>query len=225
MHSTVRSLAFLLTLALVAGCVQNTPSPTAQQELVDRARISFDKLVTHPDFTELPGYVKSAKALLIFPSVVKGAFGVGGEGGNGVLVARGPNGWSDPAFYRVSAGSIGLQVGGQVSEVIFTVMSDKGLDALINNQFKFGGDMEAAVGPTGKSQGASTTLNFGADVYSFAMSSGLFGGLSLDGTAVVKRDDLNEGYYGKGATPYAILIERRFTNPNTGALKASLSAY
>jgi lipid-binding SYLF domain-containing protein len=73
--------------------------------------------------------------------------------------------------------------------------------------------------------GASTTLNFGADIYSFAMSSGLFGGVSLDGTAVVKRDDLNEGYYGKGATPYAILIERRFTNPNTGALKASLSAY
>jgi lipid-binding SYLF domain-containing protein len=218
-------LFLLLTLALMAGCVQDTPSPTAQQELVDRARITFDKLVTHPDFTELPDYVKRANALLIFPSLVKGAFGVGGEGGNGVLVARGPSGWSDPAFYRVSAGSIGLQVGGQVSEVIFTVMSDKGLDALINNQFKFGGDMEAAVGPTGKSEGASTTLNFGADVYSFAMSSGLFGGVSLDGTAVVKRDDLNEGYYGKGATPYAILIERRFTNPNTGALKASLSAY
>jgi lipid-binding SYLF domain-containing protein len=225
MYPIARSLFLLLTLALMAGCVQDTPSPTAQQELVDRARITFDKLVTHPDFTELPDYVKRANALLIFPSLVKGAFGVGGEGGNGVLVARGPSGWSDPAFYRVSAGSIGLQVGGQVSEVIFTVMSDKGLDALINNQFKFGGDMEAAVGPTGKSEGASTTLNFGADVYSFAMSSGLFGGVSLDGTAVVKRDDLNEGYYGKGATPYAILIERRFTNPNTGALKASLSAY
>jgi len=188
MYSTVRSLVLLLTLALVAGCVQDTPSPTAQQELVDRARISFDKLMTHPDFTELPDYVKRANALLIFPSIVKGAFGLGGEGGNGVLVARGPNGWSDPAFYRVSAGSLGLQVGGQVSEVIFTVMSDKGLDALISNQFKFGG-------------------------------------VSLDGTAVVKRDDLNEGYYGKGATPYAILIERRFTNPNTSALKASLSAF
>ncbi len=225
MYSTVRSLVLLLTLVLLAGCVQDTPSPTAQQELVDRARISFDKLMTHPDFTELPDYVKRANALLIFPSIVKGAFGLGGEGGSGVLVARGPNGWSDPAFYRVSAGSLGLQVGGQVSEVIFTVMSDKGLDALINNQFKFGGDMEATAGPTGKSQGASTTLNFGADIYSFAMSSGLFGGVSLDGTAVVKRDDLNEGYYGKGATPYAILIERRFTNPNTSALKASLSAY
>jgi lipid-binding SYLF domain-containing protein len=225
MFRIVRSWLLLLPLIAAAGCVQSTPSPTAQQELVDRSRITFDKLMSHPDFTELSSYVKNAKALLIFPSIVKGAFGLGGESGNGVLVARGPNGWSDPAFYRASAGSLGLQVGGQVSEVIFTVMSDKGLDALINNQFKFGGDMEAAAGPTGKSQGASTTLNFGADIYSFAMSSGLFGGVSIDGTGVVKRDDLNEGYYGKGATPYAILIERRFTNPNTGALKASLSAY
>jgi lipid-binding SYLF domain-containing protein len=225
MFRIVRSWLLLLPLIVAAGCVQDTPSPTAQQELVDRSRITFDKLMSHPDFTELSSYVKNAKAVLIFPSVVKGAFGLGGESGNGVLVARGPNGWSDPAFYRASAGSLGLQVGGQVSEVIFTVMSDKGLDALINNQFKFGGDMEAAAGPTGKSQGASTTLNFGADIYSFAMSSGLFGGVSIEGTGVVKRDDLNEGYYGKGATPYAILIERRFTNPNTGALKASLSAY
>ena len=97
MYSIARSLILLLT-SRPGGrrCVQDTPSPAAQQELVDRARISFDKLMTHPDFTELPDYVKRAKALLIFPSVVKGAFGLGGESGNGVLVARGPGGWSDP---------------------------------------------------------------------------------------------------------------------------------
>jgi lipid-binding SYLF domain-containing protein len=157
--------------------------------------------------------------------VVKGAFGVGGEGGSGVIVARSPGGWSDPAFYTLAAGSLGLQVGGQVSEVILTVMSDKALDALINNQFNVGGDMEVAAGPTGKAQGASTTTNLGADMYTFAMSSGLFGGLSLEGAAILKSDEWNEGYYGKGATPYAILIERRFTNPNAEGLRGSLSAY
>jgi SH3 domain-containing YSC84-like protein 1 len=224
MKSIVRSLFPLLAIFLVAGCVEETPSPAKQQELVDRSRITFDKLIAHPNFTELPEYVRQAKALVIFPSVVKGAFGVGGEAGDGVIVARSPGGWSDPAFYTIAAGSLGIQVGGQVSEVILTVMSDKALDALINNQFNVGGDMEVAAGP-GKSQGASTTTNLGADMYTFAMSSGLFGGVSLEGAAIQKSEEWNEGYYGKGATPYAILIERRFTNPNAGALRASLSAY
>jgi len=224
MKSIVRSLFPLLAIFLVAGCVEETPSPAKQQELVDRSRITFDKLIAHPNFTELPEYVRQAKALVIFPSVVKGAFGVGGEAGDGVIVARSPGGWSDPAFYTIAAGSLGIQVGGQVSEVILTVMSDKALDALINNQFNVGGDMEVAAGP-GKSQGASSTTNLGADLYTFAMSSGLFGGVSLEGAAIQKSEEWNEGYYGKGATPYAILIERRFTNPNAGALRASLSAY
>ena len=224
MKSIVRSLFPLLAIFLVAGCVEETPSPAKQQELVDRSRITFDKLIAHPNFTELPEYVRQAKALVIFPSVVKGAFGVGGEAGDGVIVARSPGGWSDPAFYTIAAGSLGIQVGGQVSEVILTVMSDKALDALINNQFNVGGDMEVAAGP-GKSQGASTTTNLGADMYTFAMSSGLFGGVSLEGAAIQKSEEWNEGYYGKGATPYAILFERRFTNPNAGALRASLSAY
>jgi SH3 domain-containing YSC84-like protein 1 len=225
MLPSIRFLFPLLAIFLVAGCVEDTPSPAKQQELVDRSRITFDKLVAHPNFTELPNYVRDAKALVIFPSLVKGAFGVGGEGGSGVIVARGSGGWSDPAFYTIAAGSLGLQVGGQVSEVVLTVMSDKALDALINNQFNVGGDMEVAAGPTGKSQGASTTTNLGADMYTFAMSSGLFGGVSLEGAAILKSDEWNEGYYGQGATPYAILIERRFTNPNAGALRASLSAY
>jgi len=225
MKSIVRSLSLLLAVTLVNACAQDTPSPAAQQELVDRSRITFDKLVAHPDFTELSDYVRRAKAVLIFPSLIKGAAGIGGEGGSGVLLARAPGGWSDPAFYKVSAGSLGLQLGGQVSEVVYTVMSDKALDALINNQFEFGGDMEAVAGPGGTSQGASTTANFGADIYSFAMSAGLFGGVSLQGAAVTKRDDYNDGYYGQGTTPYAILIERRFTNPNADQLRASLSAY
>jgi lipid-binding SYLF domain-containing protein len=225
MFAFARPLLLLLAVALVAGCVQQTPSPGAQQEIVDRSRISFDKLIAHPDFGELSDYVRRSKAVLIFPSLVKGGMVLGAEGGSGVLMTRGPQGWSDPAFYRIAAGSLGLQLGGQISEVVLTVMSDKALDALINNQMKFGGNIGIAAGPTGKTMGGSSTTNLGADVYSFAMSAGLFGGVSLEGAAVLKRDDWNEGYYGKGATPYAILIERRFTNPNAGGLRNALSAY
>jgi lipid-binding SYLF domain-containing protein len=90
---------------------------------------------------------------------------------------------------------------------------------------KFGGDMSVAAGPSGKRLQAAATTNFGSDVYSFAQTEGLFGGVSLDGAGVLKRDSWNDAYYGEGATPYAILIQRKFTNPNARVLRNSLSAY
>jgi lipid-binding SYLF domain-containing protein len=219
-------LAALLVLGLGTLAVRPAAALSDQQEVVDRARITFDKLITHPDFGELPDFVKRARAVLIFPSLIKGGVIIGGEGGTGVLMVRDQKqGWSDPAFYTLAAGSIGLQLGGQVSEAVFTVMSDRALDALIDNQMKFGGDMSVAAGPSGKRLQAAATTNFGSDVYSFAQTEGLFGGVSLDGAGVLKRDSWNDAYYGQGATPYAILIQRKFTNPNARVLRNSLSAY
>jgi SH3 domain-containing YSC84-like protein 1 len=219
-------LAALLVLGLGTLATRPAAALSDQQEVVDRARITFDKLITHPDFGELPDFVKRARAVLIFPSLIKGGVIIGGEGGTGVLMVRDQKqGWSDPAFYTLAAGSIGLQLGGQVSEAVFTVMSDRALDALIDNQMKFGGDMSVAAGPSGKRLQAAATTNFGSDVYSFAQTEGLFGGVSLDGAGVLKRDSWNDAYYGEGATPYAILIQRKFTNPNARVLRNSLSAY
>jgi lipid-binding SYLF domain-containing protein len=143
-----------------------------------------------------------------------------------VLVVRdAARGWSYPAFYTLAAGSLGLQIGGQVSEVVLTVMSDKALDAVIDNQMKLGGDVSMAAGPLGKGVEASTTTNLEADVYSFAKTAGLFGGVSLEGAGILKRDSWNANYYGSGATPYAILIERRFSNPNAQPLLDALAPY
>lgn len=220
------TLAGLPLAAAGIGFAHPAAALSEQQEAVDKARITFDKLITSEEFGELPGYVKRAKALLIYPSLIKGGFILGGEGGTGVLVVRDQNmGWSDPAFYTLAAGSIGLQIGGQVSEAVFTIMSQKALDAVLDNQMKFGGDMSIAAGPVGKGIGADTTTNLEADVYSFAKTAGLFGGVSFEGAGILKRDSWNETYYGKGATPYAIVVERRFSNPNAQQLKNALSAY
>ena len=225
----VRMRTLLTALALVfLGCAMARPAAalTDQQEIVDKARITFDKLITSPEFAELPGYVKQAKAVIIFPSLIKGGFIIGAEGGSGVLMVRDDKlGWSYPAFYTLAAGSLGLQIGGEISEVVLTIMSEKALDAVIDNQMKFGGDVSIAAGPLGKGLEAGTTTNLDADVYSFAKTSGLFGGLSLEGAGVLKRDSWNVSYYGTGATPYAILIQRRFSNPNAQPLRDSLSPY
>jgi lipid-binding SYLF domain-containing protein len=211
---------------LFVGLARPAAALSDQQEVVDKARITFDKLITSPEFAELPNYVKRAKAVMIFPELVKGGFIIGGEGGSGVLVVRdSTRGWSYPAFYTLAAGSLGLQIGGQVSEVVLTVMSDKALDAVIDNQMKLGGDVSMAAGPLGKGVEASTTTNLEADVYSFAKTAGLFGGVSLEGAGILKRDSWNANYYGSGATPYAILIERRFSNPNAQPLLDALAPY
>ena len=218
-------LAGLAAPALAAIGARAALALTPQQELIDKARITFEKLITSVEFGELPDYMKRAKAVLIFPELYKGGFILGAEGGRGILSARGADGWSQPAFYDLAAGSLGLQIGGQVSEVVLTIMSDKALTAVLDDQLKFGGDMSIAVGPIGKGLGADTTTNFQADVYSFAKTAGLFGGVSFEGAGIIKKQDWNQAYYGQGASPRGIVMEGKFKNPNTNALLKSLQAF
>ena len=199
---------------------------TPQEELIDKSRMSFEKLITHPEFTELKGYVQHAKAVLIIPSLLKGGFFIGGEGGSGVLIARRPEGgWGQPAFYTLGAGSLGIQFGGQVSEVVFTFMTEKGLDAVLTNQVKLGADLSIAVGPMGKSVGAGTTTNFGSDMYMFAKSEGLFGGGALQGAVIAKRDDWNQGFYGRPVTPRQIIFTNEVANPRADPLRQVMAPY
>jgi lipid-binding SYLF domain-containing protein len=220
--------AVILSMVLAPGLLTALPAfaLTDQQELVEDSRITFDKLITSVEFGELPGYLKQAKAVMIFPDIFKAGFVIGGQGGTGLLMVRDPaKGWSNPAFYTLAEGSVGLQIGGQSSETIFTIMSQKALDAILDNQMKFGGDMSIAVGPIGKGIGSNTTTNLSADVYTFSKTSGLFGGVALNGAGILKNDSYNHAYYGPDATPYAIVIERKFTNPNTKTLLNSLAPY
>ncbi|MFO1060425.1 MAG: lipid-binding SYLF domain-containing protein [Dongiaceae bacterium] len=197
-----------------------------QQALVDKSRVTFGTLVTGEQFREMPDFVKRAKAVLIFPDLLKAGFIIGGEGGSGILCVRDPQrGWSDPAFYTMLSGSIGLQIGGQISQVVFTLMSQRAVDAILENQMKFGGNVSLAMGPIGGSVGGSTTTNMEADVYSFATAQGLFVGMSFDGAGVLKKDDYNTAYYGQGATPYGIVIEQRFHNPGAQQLRTDLGRF
>lgn len=196
-----------------------------QQEMVDRCRISFEKLTTSPDTSELPGFVRRARGVLIFPELLKAGFILGVEGGGGVALVRDDTrGWSDPAFYTLVSGSLGLQIGGQVSEMVLTIMTQDSIDALIDNQFKFGGNISVAFGPVGKGLSRDSTTALNADVYAFAITKGLFGGMSLEGAGILKRDSWNQAYYGFEATPFGILIERRFNNPNAAPLVQALTA-
>jgi lipid-binding SYLF domain-containing protein len=194
------------------------------EALVEEARITVQKILHDPEMSELPGFIARARAVLIMPRMIKAGLVLGGEGGTGVLLVKGSDGsWSPPAFYTMAAGSIGLQLGGQVSEAIFTVMNDSAVIALMTHKVKFGGDVSLAVGPVGKGLEASTTTHFSEDVYAFAKPIGLFGGPSLEGAALFKRDQLNKQYYAAGATPRQIVLERKYFNVQADPLRQALT--
>jgi lipid-binding SYLF domain-containing protein len=211
------ALAILLTAATPAAAVSET------QKLVDKSRLTVESLLEDPDFAELRPFVERARGVLIFPQLLKAGFIVGGEGGSGVFLVKGSDQtWSAPAFYTMAAGSIGLQIGGQVSEAVFTVMSDGAVEAILNSQFKLGADASVAIGPIGKGYEASTTTNLNLDIYAFSKVAGAFGGGALEGAAVLARESLNTEYYGTKVTPRDIVIDRKVFNPSADRLRGVL---
>jgi len=209
--------------AAAAGLVRPAFAASEPQHLVERARIAFLDIITDKNYAEMHEYVKRALGLIIFPELVKAAFIFGAEGGSGVLVGRGPAGWSNPAFYTMASGSFGLQIGGQAAELVLTIMSSRGLDAIINNQFKVGANVDVAVGPMGKGLSAATT--FSGDAFSFAKTVGAYAGFSLDGAGIFKRDSWNGEYYAAGAEPADIVVNRKYSNRDAQILVDSLAPY
>ena len=213
----------LLALAVTTAAVQPAKALSDAEDLVERSRLSLLRLIDHPGIPELKTYLDSAQGVLIVPSLIKGGFIIGGEGGSGVLLAKGSDGsWSSPAFFTVAAGSIGLQIGGQVSEVVFTLMNDGAIDAILSNNAKLGGDLSVAFGPIGKGVEASTTTNLNADVYAFSTAVGAFAGGALEGAAIIDRQAYNDQYYNAYAPARAIVVERKFYNGHADPLRSAL---
>jgi len=138
-----------------------------------------------------------AKAVVVFPGVIKGAFIIGGQGGKGVAVRRVGRGWSAPAFLNMAGGSIGFQIGGSKTDYILLVMNDKGMKGLVEDKFELGGEGSVAAGPVGRTAAASTNATFDAEILTYSRSKGLFAGVSLKGVSINSDKDLNRSIYQK----------------------------
>jgi SH3 domain-containing YSC84-like protein 1 len=220
----IRVVAFATILAAIL-LVAATPGAMASdkedaQGIVDKARITFGGLMADNNYKWMREHLKDAKGVLIYPSVLKAGFILGGSGGTGVLLAReGKTGeWSNPAFYTLGSVSFGLQIGGEAAEVIVLVMSQKGMDSLLTSKFKLGGDASVALGPMGGGAKGDVT----ADFLSFAKSKGLYAGLNLDGSYIDVRENLNAAYYGKAVTPVDIIDKKTVSNKGADPLREEL---
>jgi lipid-binding SYLF domain-containing protein len=194
-------------------------------QLVEKACTTFDNFMHDKDMTAFRSLLRDAKAVVIVPSLLKGALIVGGSGGNAVGMVRDQRTgqWSEPAFYTIGGASLGLQIGGRSSEVILVAMTDRGANALLGNNFKLGGDVGVVAGPVGWGTQAALA-NLSADIISFSRSEkGLYGGISLDGALVAVRGALNDAYYGKKVSPADILVRHEVANPRSACLAQGLA--
>jgi lipid-binding SYLF domain-containing protein len=208
-------------LAVLMGGPAVADEAEDARETVDKALETFGNFSADPDMGEFRFKLREAQGVLIFPKVVKAGFIFGGSGGRGVLVARDKEGedWSPPVFYTMGSGSVGLQIGAQVSEVVLLVMSQKGIDALLSSKVQFGGDVSIAAGPVGQGvQGAS------ADVLGFVRAKGAFAGLSLDSAYVDPDDSRNRAYYDKHSiSPVDILVRRTVDDEHARELRDAVA--
>lgn len=199
----------LVTMGLVAQPAQAQLSD--QQQLVERSRLVLDAFLSDSQFQDVRVYVQNAYAVLIMPQVLKAGFLVGVNYGTGVLMVRDPQSgeWGQPAFYGMGGGSIGLQIGVQASDMIFTIMNEGAVDKLLAHGVKLGADAGVAAGPLGAEVGTATTTYLGEDIYAWGMSQGLFGGFWLDGTLILPKNDWNQAYYGRPIQPEEIVRQRQ----------------
>jgi lipid-binding SYLF domain-containing protein len=142
-----------------------------------------------------------AECVIVVPSVVKVALGVGGSYGRGAMVCRGGQNfdgpWGAPAMFALEGGSIGFQVGGQATDYVLLVMNSRGAESVLGSKVKLGADASAAAGPKGRTAGAATDVAMRAEILTYSRARGLFAGVSLEGSTLRPDNDANEDLYGR----------------------------
>jgi lipid-binding SYLF domain-containing protein len=223
-------IRFLATAALAAlmllqaACSANTQGE--QQTLVDRATLTIQDMMTQTVSQDPKDLLRRAKAVMVCPRIFKAGFFFGGEGGNCLLLARAGNGtWSYPAFYTIGSGSFGFQFGIEDNQLLMLIMTERGLNALLDSQIKLGANAGIAIATLGAGVQGSTTTAVGADIVAYAASRGLFGGIALEGSVMSTQTDWNMSYYGQPYGARQLVMQMQGGNPGADPLRDVLTRY
>jgi lipid-binding SYLF domain-containing protein len=196
--------AFTLTLVPHLAAAQGVET----DRLTEASKV-LDEVLSAPDKGVPQSILEKAQAIVVIPSTVKGALIIGAQRGKGVMSVKTASGWSAPAFVTLTGGSIGLQIGGQATDIVLVVVNERGIDNLAQNTFKIGGDASVAAGPVGREATASTDYKLQAEILSYSRSRGLFAGISLAGSTIRADRDANEKIYGVGYSTKNIVVDRK----------------
>ncbi|NHN87647.1 lipid-binding SYLF domain-containing protein [Acetobacter conturbans] len=198
-----------------------------EQTLVDKATLAVQDIFTGAKTSDrVYRYLAKSRAVMVCPSIFHMSIGIGGSNGGCLLLSRDARGsWSDPAFYRLSGGSVGLQFGVQSSEMMFFVMTDRGLQALLDSQFQFGANAAASFATMGSGIESGTAGRSNTDIMAIQKSEGLFAGVSLGGSKLTVDSDANRAYYNQIVGPTEIVISMRVNNAGADPLREILTRY
>lgn len=189
----------LLALAIIAPPLLSDSDRKEAGRLEDCGTVVKEIMDIPEDIPQ--DLIDRAECVIVYPSVLKAAFVVGGSYGRGAMTCRtgehytGP--WSAPAMMALEGGSVGFQIGGQATDFVLLVMNARGAHSILHSKVKLGADASVAAGPKGRAASADTDVTLRAEVLSYSRSRGLFAGVSLEGSTVRPDNDANERVYGK----------------------------
>jgi SH3 domain-containing YSC84-like protein 1 len=204
-----RIFALLLTVSTITLPV-SAAGDKKETDRLENCGTVLREILDIPD--DIPqDLIDKAECVIVYPSVLKAAFIVGGSYGRGAMTCRtgehftGP--WSAPSMMALEGGSVGFQLGGQATDFVLLVMNPRGARSILSSKVKLGADASAAAGPKGRTANASTDVTLRAEVLSYSRNRGLFAGISLEGSTVRPDNDANERIYGKKVDAEDIILK------------------
>ena len=200
-------------LAIVASSVAYGATDKAKlTERLTDAKNVVTQIMATPDKGIPQSILAGASCVVVVPSYKKAAFVVGAQYGQGVATCRTPRGWSAPVFVQLAGGSFGFQIGGQATDLVLVAMNQQGLQDMLKNKFKIGGDAAASAGPVGRNAQAGTDWKLNAEFLTYSRSKGLFAGINLDGTVLSQNQDDTRTMYGTDI-PYETILKGNQATP------------
>src|SRR6201981_3637652 len=217
-----KTISYLMSMLLVVMAICPLCAFAADQEKdtnrLENSGTVLKEILDVPD--DIPqDLLNKARCVVVFPSVIKAAFIVGGSYGRGVMTCRthkdytGP--WGAPTMMALEGGSVGLQIGGQATDFVILVMNNRGADSVLHSKVKLGGDASVAAGPKGRNATAETDASLRAEMLSYSRARGVFAGVSLQGSTVRPDNDANKRIYGKTVSAEDIITESRLHAPES----------
>jgi len=218
---------FLLLALIVSLCSFSfaADEDTKVSDRVEAAAQVLNDIQGAPDKGIPQEVLGSAECVAVVPSMLKGGFIVGAKYGRGLASCRTPKGWSAPAFFTVTGGSFGFQIGGQAVDLVMLIMNKDGMKHLLSSQFALGADASVAAGPVGRHAEGNTDWKMRAEVLTYSRARGLFAGVSLNG-AVIKQDkDSTREFYGRMVPFRTSLIGEIEPPPGSNAFLSTLAKW